>query len=65
MSKIIDIGANKPHKISEVVCLLCLYRWLAVRPEETQLRALECPRCRTQGFAIETGEEVMEENDDR
>lgn len=47
--------ANQPHVVSEVVCLKCLRRWIAVRPEKTLLRQLEC-RCGAVGFAIETGE---------
>jgi len=57
MGDIVDIYDKKPHKVSEVVCLKCLFRWLAVRPEETQLKVLECPYCGEIGFVIETGEE--------
>lgn len=49
-----------PHKVSEVICLKCLYRWIAVRPSETLLKTLECPYCRKSGYVIETGE-VAEE----
>lgn len=58
MGDIIDINANKPHKVSEVVCLKCLHRWISVRPCETLLKQLECPACNNQGFTIETGENV-------
>lgn len=58
MGKVIDFDANKPHKVSEVVCLMCNTRWIAVRPEETRLKALECPNCGKVGFVIETGEEL-------
>jgi predicted nucleic-acid-binding Zn-ribbon protein len=60
MSKIIDINQNKPHKFSMVICLKCYKRWVAVRPEETRLVELECAKC-GQGFVIETGEEILEE----
>ena len=63
MSNIVDIYDMKPHKVSEVVCLKCLCRWLAVRPEETQLKVLECPYCGGIGFVIETGEILDEQTD--
>lgn len=53
-----------PHKVSEVICVKCGYRWLAIRPVETKLKDLECPHCLEQGFVIETGEEINKgEND--
>lgn len=58
MSDIVDITENLPHKVSEVICLKCGYRWVAVRPEDTKLRELECPNCTKKGYAIETGEEI-------
>lgn len=48
---------NEPHVVSEVVCLKCLRRWIAVRPEKTLLKNLECPSCGP-GFIIETGENI-------
>ena len=60
MGKILDFTEYKPHKVSEVVCLKCLHRWLASRPCETILVELECPECRSIGFTIETGEEINE-----
>lgn len=48
-----------PHKVSEVICVRCLKRWIAVRPEETQLKDMECPGCRMTGSLIETGEELQ------
>lgn len=53
-----DINDNQPHKVSEVICIGCKYRWLAVRPTKTLLKDLECPRCSKQGYVIETGEIV-------
>lgn len=58
MSKIHYIEENLPHKTSEVICLSCLKRWVAVRPVETLLKNLECPRCGLQGCVIETGETI-------
>ena len=44
------------NKVSEVICLSCLFRWTAARPVETPLVNLECPGCGCIGGAIETGE---------
>jgi hypothetical protein len=52
---------DEPHKVSMVVCLNCGKRWVAVRPLGTKLTDLECPQCRTQGAAIETGEELEDD----
>lgn len=56
----INIYDNKPHKASEVICIHCKYRWIAVRPTITLLKELECPHCNKQGYAIETGEIIEE-----
>lgn len=53
-----DINENQPHKVSEVICIDCKYRWLAVRPTKTLLKDLECPWCGKQGYVIETGEMI-------
>lgn len=44
-----------PHEVSEVICLKCLHRWIAVYPEETQLKHLEC-KCGEVGYVIKTGQ---------
>lgn len=62
--KVTDINDRKPHKASEVVCLNCMERWIAVRPETTQLRQLECEKC-GQGYVIETGETIYPADDSR
>ena len=59
--KIVDINENEPHKVSEVICVHCGKRWLAVRPNETLLKDMECPDCINQGYVIETGEILKEE----
>lgn len=59
-NNVIDINENEPHKVSEVICVDCKYRWLAVRPVVTRLRDLECPRCGLQGYVIETGETITD-----
>ena len=56
MTKIIDIEELLPHKVSEVICINCKYRWIATRPCECKLKNLECPACNKQGYTIETGE---------
>jgi len=56
----ISIDENLPHKVSEVMCINCKYRWIAVRPTGTLLKDLECPQCRQQGYVIETGEVINE-----
>lgn len=58
--KTIDINEYSPHKVSEVICVKCAYRWLAIRPVNTLLKDLECPQCGLQGFVIETGEIINE-----
>lgn len=57
-NKIINIDANNPHTVSEVICVKCGRRWISVRPENTLLKDLECEDC-GKGFVIETGQ-VME-----
>lgn len=51
------IEKNKLHKVSEVICLKCLTRWIAVRPVTVLLKDLEC-ECSECGFVIETGESL-------
>lgn len=55
MYKLIDINDNVPHKVTEVICIKCYKRWIAVRPVNTKLKDLECPNC-GKGYVIETGE---------
>lgn len=42
------------HRISEVICINCGRRWIAVRPESVKLKDLGCS-CGN-GNVIETGE---------
>ena len=58
MSSIIDINENQPHKTSEVICVECGQRWIAVRPVGTLLKDLICSNCGYMGRVIETGEEL-------
>lgn len=57
MAKEVNIEEYQPHKVSEVICVKCCKRWIAVRPSTTKLKDLECPNCRA-GYVIETGEEI-------
>ena len=57
-AKVINIEENLPHKVSEVICINCKHRWIAVRPEKTLLKDLECHECQINGFVIETGEVI-------
>ena len=56
MAKEFDIDCLQPHKVSEVICIKCGYRWISVRPSKTRLKDLQCPSCKYQGYTIETGE---------
>ncbi len=61
--KITYIEDAMQHKISEVMCVYCGHRWIAVRPKVTMLKQLECPRCRARGGAFETGEEISDDTE--
>ena len=61
---ITPIEEKMPHKVSEVICVRCLKRWIAVRSESTKLKDLTCPYCRMYGAVIETWEEIDEEGQD-
>lgn len=60
MSSVTPIEANKPHDISEVICVGCGKRWTAIRPVGTRLKDLECVNCGA-GKVIETGEKIFDE----
>lgn len=49
-----------PHEVSEVICLKCLHRWVAVYPSQTLLKELEC-QCGEIGFVIKTGQTLPED----
>lgn len=60
IAKIVDINEKLPHTVSEVICVKCCKRWIAVRPTRVLLKSLECPACGP-GYVIETGEKINEE----
>lgn len=56
MGEVLDINANKPHRYSEVICVGCGKRWIAVRPATELLKDIVCENCGA-GKVIETGEQ--------
>lgn len=64
MGKIVDIEKLIPHTVSEVICVKCLKRWLAVRPQSVLLKKIECPNC-GRGYVIETGQELEDEQKEK
>ena len=60
MTKTIDISENEPHEVAEVICLKCLRRWIAVYPEKTLLKSLEC-KCGEVGYVIKTGQTIIDD----
>lgn len=61
MSSVIDIESNLNHEVSEVICLKCLNRWVAVYPQATLLKDIEC-KCGSVGYVIKTGQ-TMEDKE--
>lgn len=61
-ANIIPIEVNMPHKVSEVMCVRCVRRWIDVRPVGLQLKDLMCAGCGQTGGVIETGEDIREED---
>jgi hypothetical protein len=57
MGEIINIEENLPHSVSEVICLKCLDRWVAVYPTKLTLKELSCVR-KHKGFVIKTGQDI-------
>lgn len=60
MGKVIDINKDKPHIVSELICVKCGSRWIGTRPLETLLKNIECPSCNKDGGVIETGQDMEE-----
>jgi hypothetical protein len=61
MTRVVHFDDALPQKVSEVICIDCGKRWIAVRPTTCLLKALECPECKNQGYVIETGAILNEE----
>ena len=64
ITNIIPIEEVIPHKVSEVICVKCMKRWIDIRPARLRLKDLECPNGHV-GYIIETGEELEEIQDDQ
>lgn len=60
-ANITPIEEKMPHKVSEVMCVRCVRRWIDVRPVGVRLKDLVCPGCGETGGVVETGEEIREE----
>ena len=48
---------------AECICLMCLKRFIDVRPEGLLLKDMECPGCHQVGYIIETGEYLTENSE--
>ena len=55
--------SSSGFEVAEMICLMCLKRFIDVRPVGTLLKNLECPGCHKTGYIIETGEYMTENND--
>ena len=60
IGKIIDFEAYLPHDVFEAICTKCLHRYMCVKPVDTWLKDLECPKCGSKGYVIQTGQELEE-----
>jgi hypothetical protein len=59
MTEPIDITRNEPHVVSEVICVKCIHRWIAVRQKDVMLKHIYCSTC-APGYVIETGEVIQD-----
>lgn len=53
---VVEMSDYQPHEVRETMCWRCGHRWIAVHPEKTLLKELECPGCHAQGYAFATGQ---------
>lgn len=63
MGDIVEFESNLPHEVSEVICLKCLKRWIAVYPSGTWLKDLHC-KCGETGYVINTGQLIDLEDEE-
>lgn len=54
-TNIIDFEAELPHCSAEVICVNCFHRYVAVWPQATPMKELECSECGRIGTIITTG----------
>ena len=59
---IASIDDKTPHEVSEVICLKCLRRWIAVYPEDMLLKEIDC-KCGEVGYVIKTGQTIPQESE--
>ena len=57
---IVKLDEYRPHEVSELICLKCSHRWIAVYPEELLLKNIEC-KCGKKGYVIKTGQTLIEQ----
>lgn len=62
MSEVISFEENIPHRVEELICINCKNRWINVSPVGLLLKKMICPYCEQEGFVINTGE-YMDEDD--
>ena len=53
--EIVDIHKNAPHDAIEAMCVRCHHRWVAVFPNSTMLKELDCDNCGP-GYVVNTGQ---------
>lgn len=56
-----ELSDHQPHLTHETMCWRCGHRWIAVHPEKTHLKELECPGCHAQGYAFATGQIIPDD----
>ena len=59
MGDVVNLEANKPHVVREVICIKCHHRSIAVAPLNMPLRDYGCETCGP-GFVIMTGQPIDE-----
>ncbi len=57
------LESSLEHEVAEVICLKCLNRWIAVYPQDTLLKDIEC-KCGFIGAVIKTGQTLNIDTDD-
>jgi hypothetical protein len=53
----IPFEKSMEHKVSEVICVKCVNRWICARPIGVLLKDIECQRCGC-GYVIETSQDI-------
>lgn len=58
---VVEMSDYQAHEVRETMCWRCGHRWIAVHPEKTLLKELECPGCHAQGYAFATGQTLPDD----